>query len=429
MSVYRRTRAGQKSKIYDFKFMLGGRTFRGSTGQITRDAALAFERQERDRQRQIAAGLAQDMPRDGISFAEWAEHFYLYKSRKIARPDALEWQLRAILRFFGRRPRPGSRVPIHAGAPYHDLRLTDVTADPYWIERFETYIRATADSPHTRNHYRKVLRQLFTLAADPRFRSRTGVVANPVPPDLSEPTRPRSATLSPDAVRAILSHASYHVRLAIAIGILAPKLRISSILGLKWKDNISPDLSRIIVVEHKTAHVTGRPQVYPIPAQLRAILADARTRSRSAYVVTYRGRPVKAIIDGVRAAADAAGVPYGLRTPNGITFHSLRHSAASTLAALGVSPLVQRDLMGHSSIDMTAYYTHTEEPQIRDVAERLSAAFQIESLVTAPGRRAVRRPGPGAQNGDHSRRETTSLPSTPRDAKRHRRRAENADRP
>lgn len=415
MSVFRRVRTGQKSAIYDYKFVLGGKTYRGTTGQIARDAAEQFERKERDRIRRIAFGLDDDLPRHGMYFQEWAETFYEVKARTLKRPDALEWHIRAILRFFGRTPAPTSKIPIRADAPYHDLRLTDVTRDEHWIERFESeFLYRFAKSPHTRKHWRQTVRQMFELAASKKFRSKTGVTSNPMSDMPHEPTAPRTATVSPEALRAILDQASYHVRLAIAIGILAPKLRKASILALRWDQHVDADLRVITVRNHKTHHATGRPQVYPIPEQLRAILRDAKNRTRSKFVITYRGKPVKKIDGGLSEAIKSAGFHYGTTHPDGITFHTLRHSAASMMAVLGVSPMIQRDMMGHASVDMTAWYTHADEPHLRDVAEQLSQAYTIADIVTNKRRRAVR--ANGAQNGHHTAPDGVKLPSTNRDA-------------
>ena len=82
---------------------------------------------------------------------------------------------------------------------------------------------------------------------------------------------------------------SYHVRLAVAIAALAPKLRLASVLALTWSENIDADFRFITVRRHKTVTRVRRPQVVPISEQLRSILHDARRRTHT-HVVEYRGR-------------------------------------------------------------------------------------------------------------------------------------------
>jgi site-specific recombinase XerC len=49
----------------------------------------------------------------------------------------------------------------------------------------------------------------------------------------------------------------------------------------------------------------------------------------------------------------------------GITIHGLRHSFASQLAAAGASEAEIRDLLGHTSIEITRLYTHVRDFQKR----------------------------------------------------------------
>ena len=47
-----------------------------------------------------------------------------------------------------------------------------------------------------------------------------------------------------------------------------------------------------------------------------------------------------------------------LRAVSRFSFQGFRHSAASLLINNGVNPLVVRDMLGHTTVDMTARYTH-----------------------------------------------------------------------
>jgi hypothetical protein len=55
----------------------------------------------------------------------------------------------------------------------------------------------------------------------------------------------RDVELSVEQLRAWLAHASYHVRLAMSIAALAPKLRRSNVLGLEWNVHVDRALTRI----------------------------------------------------------------------------------------------------------------------------------------------------------------------------------------
>src|SRR6185436_4191658 len=99
----------------------------------------------------------------------------------------------------------------------------------------------------------------------------------------------RMVTISLEDLRSWLRNASYHIRLAVAIAALAPKLRLANVLALTGKEHIDPDLRFITVHRHKTVKTLHRPQVVPISEQRRVILRDARQRTHP-HVVEYRQR-------------------------------------------------------------------------------------------------------------------------------------------
>ena len=59
------------------------------------------------------------------------------------------------------------------------------------------------------------------------------------------------------------------------------------------------------------------------------------------------------------AACERAGIPYGRETPNGITFHDLRHSFGSLVQQIQRDIRITQQLMNHKTIQMTERYTHS----------------------------------------------------------------------
>jgi hypothetical protein len=60
----------------------------------------------------------------------------------------------------------------------------------------------------------------------------------------------------------------------------------------------------------------------------------------------------------------------------GFTFHSLRHTFATTLAAKGVHPSTAQKMLGHSDIRMTlAIYTHATDDMQDAAIAALESAF------------------------------------------------------
>jgi len=386
MTVYR----PNDRASYEYDFWFRGRRYRGSTHQIRKDLADAVESDLKRRLREQVAGVPM-APSDTPRFQDFAETYYERASKRVARPERIDDLLRVVLRFWGAKPeREHGKIKIVAGEPYHDLCLGDVVADPYWLVKFEDWLEARGAAGQTKNQYRSVISQMFRLASSPAYRKRTGILTNPLAGIERDPQNRRTTTVTTSELRAWLSYASYHIRLALAIAALAPKLRLANVLALEWARHLDRDLRYITVHQHKTQHTSGEPLVVPISEQLRTILRNARRRNRGKYVVAYRGRPIGSIRGGLEGAAKRAGLHYSRW--DGITFHTLRHSMATLLAELGEPEAVRKEVMGHARIETTQIYTHLRPAHQVGAHERLSAATPIVDLVTNPRRRASKHP-------------------------------------
>ena len=64
------------------------------------------------------------------------------------------------------------------------------------------------------------------------------------------------------------------------------------------------------------------------------------------------------MIEAAGFTAVEEGETRRLRNVSRLGFHAFRHSYVSMLINSGVNPLVVRDLVGHTTVDMTARYTH-----------------------------------------------------------------------
>ena len=192
-------------------------------------------------------------------------------------------------------------------------------------------------------------------------------------------------TLTVPQLRAIMLAAPHHLRLAIAIAALAPKLRMSNILQLKWATSFISAFTTIRVAVHKTQHQTRKPMTQPISAQLQRILLEAKRRrpAKVPWVIHWRKQPIARVALAIARACEAAGIPYG-RAQDGPTFHTIRHTAATLLAQLGVPEGLRKDVMGHLSIQTTQGYTHLNPMHESAPLEQLSGAIALEDVLVAP---------------------------------------------
>lgn len=97
----------------------------------------------------------------------------------------------------------------------------------------------------------------------------------------------------------------------------------------------------------------------------------ARTGSKSDLVFG-----VKEIWHWLKKAADAAGI-------KGLTVHHLRHTAASRMLKAGVDVKTVQEILGHSSLDITLRYLHTDSTAKRDAIAKLSRIYLATSQKLA----------------------------------------------
>jgi integrase len=126
------------------------------------------------------------------------------------------------------------------------------------------------------------------------------------------------------------------------------------------------EIAREALIEHEAKQLLGKS-------------ASEWDRERLIFT-TASGRPIEPRNIGhsfVRIVREA-----GLRP---IRLHDLRHTTASLLKKLGVSPRDAMVILGHSNISVTlGIYTYRDEDSRRDALDRLDQALRLPSRAAAP---------------------------------------------
>lgn len=384
MSVY--LPRGGRTWRYDYRYK--GQRYRGSTEQLNRADAALVESQRKLQQRREAGGIAAFSIGVTPRFQQWADVYLKYQKKFVDRPDLVESGLSAVLEFWGAKPKTPKRRPTgtntrHIPAPYHDLRLGHPIADPSWIMKFERWIEARGVSGSTRNTYLSTVSGMYRVAREPEYRTVSQVPSNPFVEIRRSRRCGRVVALPMDTIKTWITAAPPHVRVAMAIAALAPKMRLRTILDLEFGVHIDADLTKIVVHHHKTrAAAAGAPQVTPVGPQLREILTAVRGTAKTGPVVSYRGRAVGSITAAATRAATDAGLTWGVK--DGVTFHTIRHSIATFLAELGIGERLRMELLGHKEIRTTQQYTHLAAAAQVEPHAQLSEALAIKDIVLAP---------------------------------------------
>jgi integrase len=96
---------------------------------------------------------------------------------------------------------------------------------------------------------------------------------------------------------------------------------------------------------------------------------------KSEYVFIYNGKPIKSVKTAFKNACEESGLVYGRDEPDGVTFHTLRHTYGTYLAKQNTHIRTIQELMGHKTIKMTQRYTKVAEDDKRQAVNSLSYNF------------------------------------------------------
>ena len=156
--------------------------------------------------------------------------------------------------------------------------------------------------------------------------------------------------------------------------------RCGDLCLLRWS---SVDLHNRVIrfMPHKTAHSSHKTVEIPIGSVLYEALSSLNQSTD--YVlpnVAYRyqhnsggiSRDTKKLLLAAGLKPNDTGTTRRVLAVSRMGFHGFRHTAASLMICNGVNPLVVRDLLGHTSVDMTAHYTHVNIETKREALQNLN---------------------------------------------------------
>jgi integrase len=133
----------------------------------------------------------------------------------------------------------------------------------------------------------------------------------------------------------------------------------------------------------------GKPRTIPLSSVARGVftelLADEFT-SDYVFANPDTSKPFTDIGKLFAKGCDDAGI-------EDLTFHDLRHTFASRLREAGVDAITSRDLLGHSTVQMSDDYTHSSaESRLRAVESIADYRKQDYSKITTNGASEIRLP-------------------------------------
>lgn len=281
------------------------------------------------------------------------------------------------------------RIPLQQLTPQH-------------VQAFLASKLKSGRAPQTVRHMRTVLRRALNAAMKWNLIGRNSA-ALVDPPRLE---RRRTTTLSAEQARRVLEAADGERLAALYTLALSLGMREGEVLGLRWSDireleggsptlTISQTLQRIgrefQFAEPKTDR-SRRTLALP-KSVVKALLAHRRRQAAERLALgpawndldlvftTPDGLPIerKSLHRNFKHLLAKAGMPD-------CRFHDLRHSAASLLIAEGVPLRTIMELLGHSSISVTAdIYSHIAPAMMRDAADKMDSILGGEAEANLAG--------------------------------------------
>lgn len=134
-------------------------------------------------------------------------------------------------------------------------------------------------------------------------------------------------------------------------------MRLGEMTSLTWQQ-VDFTHGRINVTNTKT----GRDRAVPLNDETFRMLYDLRQSSPI-------GDRVFDKLPRVSAAFAYQCKKAGIEN---FHFHDLRHTFATRIADEGTNPFIMKELLGHSTIQMTARYTHATDERMRQAVESLT---------------------------------------------------------
>ena len=159
--------------------------------------------------------------------------------------------------------------------------------------------------------------------------------------------------------------------------------------------NVDMERRLIRYTPRKTARKKPDPLLIPIHPELYAVLNETPPGKRKGPLtpdMAERYQRHQGLVSNViQEHFEACGLTTtgerngaGVRRYVAAGFHSLRHSAVSFLRQAGAAQSISQEIVGHSSADVHALYTHTDEDALRRAVATLPAVLGDKPAPALP---------------------------------------------
>jgi integrase len=265
---------------------------------------------------------------------------------------------------------------------------------PRRIQEFYNKMAQKGQSPHSLRMLQRVLRPAFSHAVHERLMSRNPCEGVSLPTVQKRKAHP----LTLEEAKRLLAAAQGTIMEPFIALALTVALRHGELLALHWSDidleegtvSIKRTLTEVEgrkMVEGEAPKTEASIRTLLLPQPVRDILRAHRIRQREERKERLKvGSPWqehdlvfctrKGFLIQENNMRDKF---YRLLAKAGLApmrIHDLRHSASTLLALMGIHPRVAQEILGHTDLDMTFYYTHVFPSMQQEAAEKMKKLFE-----------------------------------------------------
>ncbi len=260
------------------------------------------------------------------------------------------------------------------------LKLDEITEEH--IERFKALKQRQELAPKSINNYLAILSKCLNTAIDwGKLKHRPKTKPMRVPPSQFD-------FLTPEESRALLNHTKVHESFwhGFFLCALRTGMRLGEIFGLRWSDidfkTNQLTVNQNIIDKRVDSPKNNKARHIPLAADLAQCLT-VKTNKKGLVFAKDTGEPLTYDIayHALKRVTKGAGLRY-------ISWHKLRHTFASQLAAENVSIPIIKELLGHSEIRMTMRYAHMSPSKLHEAIAVLEQA-ENRDLEIVGNRRSI----------------------------------------
>ena len=144
-------------------------------------------------------------------------------------------------------------------------------------------------------------------------------------------------------------------------------MRRGEILNLKWS-NIDHKAGVVRLKEGDTKE--GKEKVIPLNHHARKVLGGIIPHVHHNVIFTCEHRQMHQVTRNFATCCKYAGLPYGRKQLNGITFHDIRRTVKTNMLEAGIDKVYRDTILGHTLKGMDAYYMQPSEENLKDAMKK-----------------------------------------------------------